>query len=79
MTVSYVRLNSSAHKACTLVRDVLLQINGRKVYNMPLERVLGVLQKEPGERIRLIVEQKGKKVKFNFMLQSFFDIISQSL
>ena len=78
MAVSYVRPNSPAHKAGILVGDVLLQINGRKVYDMPLEHVLGVLQKEPGERIRLIVERKEKKIKFNFTLQSFFDTISQS-
>ena len=79
ITISYVRPNSPADKAGVLVGDVLLQINGRKVYNMPLERVLGVLQKEPGDRIRLIVERKGKKIKFNFTLQLIFDTISHSL
>ncbi len=79
MNISYVRPNSPADKAGIQEGDVLLQINGRKVYNMSLERVLGVLQKEPGERIRLIVERKGEKIKFNFTLQSIFDTISRSL
>ena len=78
MTISYVRPNSPAHTAGLREGDVLLQINGKKAYNMPLERVLGVLQKEPGERIKLIVERKEVKMKFNFTLQSFFDTITPS-
>ncbi|MDB4118436.1 aspartyl protease family protein, partial [Flavobacteriaceae bacterium] len=78
MTISYVRPNSPAHIAGLREGDVLLQINGKKAYNMPLERVLGVLQKEPGERIKLIVERKKVKMKFNFTLQSFFDTITPS-
>ena len=78
MTISYVRPNSPAYIAGLREGDVLLQINGKKAYNMPLERVLGVLQKEPGERIKLIVERKEVKMKFNFTLQSFFDTITPS-
>lgn len=78
MTISYVRPNSPAHIAGLREGDFLLQINGKKVYNMQLERVLGILQKVPGERIKLIVELKEVKMKFNFTLQSLFDTITPS-
>ena len=78
MSISYVRPNSPAHLAGLRVGDVLLQINGKKVYNMPLERVLGILQKEPGDRIKLTIERKEKKMEFNFTLRSVFDTIAPS-
>lgn len=52
--------------------DILIQINRRKIHEMSLEKVLAILQKEPGEKIKLTVKRENHLRKFTFRLQSFF-------
>jgi len=72
LKVTYVRPGSPAQKLGVLVGDILMQINGRKTHEMTLERLLGILQKQPGERIRLTVKRDDHLRKFTFYLRSIF-------
>lgn len=79
LTVTYVRPNSPADKSGIKIGDVMTEINGRKVYQMDLEKVHSLLQKEPGDIIRLLINREGEKMRFSFELQSIFETIKPSL
>ena len=72
LKVTYVRPNSPAEHAGVQSGDVLIQINGREIHEMSLEKVLSILQKEPGEKIKLTIKREDHLRKFTFRLQSFF-------
>lgn len=78
LKITYVRLNSPAEHAGVRSGDILIQINGRKIHDMTLEKVLAILQKEPGEKIKLTVKREDHLRKFTFRLQSFFSSLSYS-
>ena len=76
LKVTYVRPNSPAEQAGIRSGDILIQINGREIHQISLEKVLAILQKEPGEKIKLTVKRKDNLKKFTFRLQSFFSTLS---
>ena len=76
LKVTYVRPNSPAEQAGIRSGDILIQINGREIHQMSLEKVLAILQKEPGEKIKLTVKREDNLKKFTFRLQSFFSTLS---
>ncbi|MEL0225913.1 MAG: PDZ domain-containing protein, partial [Flavobacteriaceae bacterium] len=78
LKITYVRPNSPAEYAGLRSGDILIQINGRKIHEMSLEKVLAILQKEPGEKIKLTVKREDHLRKFTFRLQSFFSSLSYS-
>ncbi len=49
--------------------DLFLEINGNKVHNFTLKRLLGKFQERDGKRIRLKVERNGEVLKFDFRLR----------
>lgn len=79
LTVTYVRFNSPAYYAGIKVGDILMQINGKKAHQLSMEKVLNILQKEPEEKIKLIIRREEHKLKFNFRLASYFSTIKPSL
>lgn len=76
LKVTYVRPHSPAEQAGVRSGDILIQINGRGVHEMSLEKVLAILQKEPGEKIKLTVKREDDLRKFTFRLKSFFSSLS---
>lgn len=76
LKITYVRPNSPAEYAGLRSGDILIQINGRKIHEMSLEKVLAILQKEPGEKIKLTVKRENHLRKFTLRLQSFFSYLS---
>ena len=76
LKVTYVRPNSPAEQAGIRSGDILIQINGREIHQISLEKVLAILQKEPGEKIKLTVKRKDNLKKFTLRLQSFFSTLS---
>ena len=78
LKITYVRPNSPVEHAGVRSGDILIQINGRKIHDMTLEKVLAILQKEPGEKIKLTVKREDHLRKFTFRLQSFFSSLSYS-
>ena len=78
LMVTYVRPYSAADQSGIKVGDVLIQINGKKVHQLNMEKVLSILQKEPGEKIRVTVRREGHLRKFKFRLTSLFSTIVPS-
>lgn len=76
LKVTYVRPQSPAQRSGVRAGDILIQINGKKIHQMSLEKVLAVLQKEPGEKIKLTVSRDDHLRKFTFRLQSIFSSIN---
>ncbi len=72
LRVTYVRPASPAYEAGIMAGDVLWQINGKKTHHMKMEKVLAILQKAPGDRIKLRIKRGDSLLKFNFRLQSIF-------
>ena len=79
LTVTYVRPNSPADVSGIQVGDVIAEINNRQVYQISLEKVHGLLQKEPGDLVRMVINRNGKMIKHTFKLQSIFETIKPSL
>jgi C-terminal processing protease CtpA/Prc len=73
---TYVRPQSPAQRSDVRAGDILMQINGKKIHHMTLEKVLDILQKEPGEKIKLTMNREDHLQKFTFHLQSFFSAIN---
>ncbi|MGB2397988.1 MAG: PDZ domain-containing protein [Flavobacteriaceae bacterium] len=73
LTITYVRPNSPADRAGIEQGDIIIEINGKEVYNMPLEKVHAILHKEPGKRIKMLVHRQDARLKFDFILRSIFD------
>lgn len=78
LTITFVRPNSPAHTAGIQTGDVIQQINGKRVHQMRLEKVHGLLQEEPGNRVKLLVEREGKLHTFNFRLASILTSLEPS-
>ena len=72
LKVTYVRPQSPAQYSGVRSGDILMQINEKKIHHMSLEKVLSILQKEPGEKIKLIVNRMDHLQKYTFHLQSIF-------
>ena len=70
--ITYVRPNSPAYKVGIRTGDILLEINGRKVHLLSLEKVVQLLQKGPDEKIRLTINRENQQRKYNFRLSSIF-------
>lgn len=76
LKVTYVRPQSPAQRSGVRAGDILIQINGKKIHQMSLEKVLAVLQKEPGEKIKLTVSRDDHLRKFTFRLQTIFSSLN---
>lgn len=79
LKVTYVRPQSPAQRSGVRAGDILMQINGKKIHHMSLEKVLDILQKEPGEKIKLTMNREDHLQKFTFHLQSIFSAINPSV
>ncbi len=49
--------------------DVILRINGRLKAGLSLGVVVGILQRKPGKKIRLVIERNGQRIKKLFFLE----------
>ena len=72
LMITYVRPNSPANKAGIKAGDVLLEINGKKVHMLSLEKVTRLLQKGPNEKVRLTINRENQEQKYSFRLSSIF-------
>jgi hypothetical protein len=60
---------SAADKAGILAGDVIVRINGKPAYEFKLSDIIARLQEKDKKRIRLTVNRKGEKLKFEFRLE----------
>ncbi len=68
--ISDVRENTTAQKAGIVRGDQLIAINGILVKDWELNYVNNFMNYKPGKKVRLEVLRNGKKLKFDFVLES---------
>lgn len=61
-----IRKNSPAEKAGLKAADVLISINGNKVYKMDLDKVNRLLQTNNRENIKIVVARNGIEISYEF-------------
>lgn len=61
-----IRTNSPAEKVGLRKGDVLISINGTKVYRLSLDKVNRLLQADDQAKIKIVIARKGKEFSFEF-------------
>ena len=67
-----LRKGSAAEKAGLQIGDVLLNINGKWLYQFSLQEIMQMFHGETGKKLRLHIERNGIPLKFNFALEDVF-------
>ncbi|MGC6285013.1 MAG: aspartyl protease family protein [Polaribacter sp.] len=61
--------DSPADRAGLLKDDLILRINGRPSYEFILGQILYKFQEKPNKKIKLLIQRKGRKMRFEFFLE----------
>ncbi len=72
IAIDKVRPHSPASRAGIQEGDELLRINGRNLVYMNLAEINRLLQRRPGQRIRLLVSRNGQRLEKEFYLEELF-------
>ena len=70
--VSAIRAGSPAHSAGLQEGDIILAVNGKKVYSYKLQEIMHMLNEKEGKRVRLLIERYNQDVLFSFVLKNMF-------
>lgn len=68
--VAEVRPGSPAAEAGLVKGDVILSINGKEAHHYTLQQLLEMINKEAGERIKLVVDRNGSNLIIGFTLKN---------
>ncbi|NAY92503.1 PDZ domain-containing protein [Muricauda sp. JGD-17] len=71
--VSGIRAGSPAAEAGLQEGDVILAVNGKRIYRYKLQEVLKMLNEKEGKRIKVLIERYNKDMLFTFVLKKVFD------
>lgn len=63
-----VRENSPAEKSGLRVGDVILNINGNRVYKMNLNKINELLKRDNEDEVTIVVSRSGKEFTFSFKI-----------
>ncbi len=72
IVVSAIRAGSPAESAGLQEGDVILAVNGKRVYSYKLQEIMQMLNQKEGKRIRLLIERYNQDVLFSFVLKNMF-------
>lgn len=61
--------NSPAEKVGLLKEDIILNINGIQAHEFGLGKIIEKFQEKDGKKIKITVDRKGQKLKFEFFLK----------
>ena len=61
--------NSPAEKVGLLKEDIILNINGIQAHEFTLGKIIEKFQEKDGKKIKITVDRKGQKLKFEFFLK----------
>ena len=60
---------SSAEKIGLLKEDIIVKINGKSAHNFTMSKITSLFQERDKKKIRLVIERKGVRMKFEFRLE----------
>ncbi len=72
IVVSSIRSGSPAEQAGLKEGDVILAVNGKRIYKYKLQEILKMLNEKEGKRIRVLIERYNKDMLFTFVLKKLF-------
>ncbi len=72
IVVSAIRAGSPAESAGLQEGDVILAVNGKRVYSYKLQEIMHMLNQKEGKRIQLLIERYNQDVLFSFVLKNLF-------
>lgn len=64
-----IREGSPAYNAGLLAGDIVIKINGKFAYELPLDEIIGKFFQKEDTRISLVVERNGKDYEYHFLLK----------
>lgn len=73
IVVSGIRSGSPAAEAGLREGDVILAVNGKRVYRYKLQEVLQMLNEKEGKRVKVLIERYNKDLLFTFVLKDAFN------
>lgn len=72
IVVSGIRAGSPAKDAGLQEGDVILAVNGKKVYSYKLQEIMQMLNEREGKRVRLLIERANSDMMITFELKNMF-------
>ncbi len=72
IVVSGIRAGSPAALAGLQEGDIILAVNGRRIYHYKLQEIIKMLNDKEGKRIRLLIERYNRDMLFTFVLKKLF-------
>jgi hypothetical protein len=67
--ISFLRKDSPAAKSGLLVKDVILQVNGKPAYNYEMQQIIQIFSTKPGKRVSLLIDRDGEVLTYSFKLK----------
>ncbi|MDT8418254.1 MAG: aspartyl protease family protein [Lutibacter sp.] len=64
-----LREGSPAHNAGLISGDIVIKINGKPTYELPLEEIIEKFFQKENTKISLVVERNGKDYEYHFLLK----------